>query len=71
LYRGRPRGIVSAGVEEPNALIQLAGSYSEGMLPATTTSPATSPTRRSPRSAGVGSPRRSTSNAASSPRSAA
>ncbi|MHC5908511.1 2Fe-2S iron-sulfur cluster-binding protein, partial [Streptomyces sp. S6] len=36
LYRGRPRGIVSAGVEEPNALIQLAGSYSEGMLPATT-----------------------------------
>ncbi|MET8976945.1 sarcosine oxidase subunit alpha family protein [Streptomyces sp. NPDC004539] len=36
LYRGRPRGIVSAGVEEPNALIQLDGSYSEGMLPATT-----------------------------------
>jgi len=36
LYRGRPRGIVSAGVEEPNALMQLDGSYSEGMLPATT-----------------------------------
>ena len=36
LYRGRPRGIVSAGVEEPNALIQVDGSYSEGMLPATT-----------------------------------
>ncbi|KPI16978.1 sarcosine oxidase, alpha subunit family [Actinobacteria bacterium OK074] len=37
LYRGRPRGIVTAGVEEPNALLQLGGSYSEGMLPATTT----------------------------------
>ncbi|MEU0943454.1 sarcosine oxidase subunit alpha family protein [Streptomyces canus] len=36
LYRCRPRGIVSAGVEEPNALVQLGGSYSEGMLPATT-----------------------------------
>ncbi|MER5544008.1 sarcosine oxidase subunit alpha family protein [Streptomyces sp. NPDC002589] len=36
LYRGRPRGIVSAGVEEPNALLQLAGSCSESMLPATT-----------------------------------
>ncbi|MGC0336228.1 sarcosine oxidase subunit alpha family protein [Streptomyces sp. SLBN-8D4] len=36
LYRGRPRGIVSAGVEEPNALVQLGGSHSEGMLPATT-----------------------------------
>ncbi|MCF1592272.1 sarcosine oxidase subunit alpha family protein [Streptomyces muensis] len=36
LYRGRPRGIVAAGVEEPNALVQLDGSYSEGMLPATT-----------------------------------
>ncbi|MFE7275511.1 sarcosine oxidase subunit alpha family protein [Streptomyces sp. NPDC057623] len=36
LYRGRPRGIVSAGVEEPNALLQIAGSCSEGMLPATT-----------------------------------
>ncbi|WP_200307864.1 sarcosine oxidase subunit alpha family protein [Streptomyces adelaidensis] len=37
LYRGRPRGIVSAGVEEPNALLQLDGPHSEGMLPATTT----------------------------------
>ncbi|MFG2222756.1 sarcosine oxidase subunit alpha family protein [Streptomyces sp. NPDC048644] len=36
LYRGRPRGIVAAGVEEPNALLQLAGPCSEGMLPATT-----------------------------------
>ncbi|MFD0032875.1 sarcosine oxidase subunit alpha family protein [Streptomyces sp. NPDC127172] len=36
LYRGRPRGIVSAGVEEANALVQLGGSCSEGMIPATT-----------------------------------
>ncbi|EST35536.1 sarcosine oxidase subunit alpha family protein [Streptomyces roseochromogenus] len=36
LYRHRPRGIVSAGVEEPNALVQLEGPCSEGMLPATT-----------------------------------
>jgi sarcosine oxidase subunit alpha len=36
LYGGRPRGIVAAGVEEPNALVQLDGSCSEGMLPATT-----------------------------------
>ncbi|MGW0417787.1 sarcosine oxidase subunit alpha family protein [Streptomyces sp. NPDC003015] len=36
LYRGRPRGIVAAGVEEPNALVQLGGPCSEGMLPATT-----------------------------------
>jgi sarcosine oxidase subunit alpha len=35
LYRGRPRGIVAAGVEEPNALLQLDGPCSEGMLPAT------------------------------------
>ncbi|MFJ2717162.1 sarcosine oxidase subunit alpha family protein [Streptomyces sp. NPDC087437] len=35
LYRGRPRGIVSAGVEEPNALLQLDGPCSESMLPAT------------------------------------
>ncbi|MGW5697461.1 2Fe-2S iron-sulfur cluster-binding protein, partial [Streptomyces asiaticus] len=35
IYRGRPRGIVAAGVEEPNALVQLGGSCSEGMLPAT------------------------------------
>ncbi|MBD0844625.1 sarcosine oxidase subunit alpha family protein [Streptomyces sp. TRM68416] len=36
LYRGRPRGIVAAGVEEPNALVQIDGPHSEGMLPATT-----------------------------------
>ncbi|MHC3467449.1 sarcosine oxidase subunit alpha family protein [Streptomyces sp. 7R007] len=36
LYRGRPRGIVTAGVEEPNALLQVTGPCSEGMLPATT-----------------------------------
>ncbi len=36
LYRRRPRGIVAAGVEEPNALVQLAGPCSEPMLPATT-----------------------------------
>ncbi|MEU7382787.1 sarcosine oxidase subunit alpha family protein [Streptomyces sp. NPDC042207] len=36
LYRGRPRGIVSAGVEESNALLQIDGPCSEGMLPATT-----------------------------------
>ncbi|MFM9369973.1 sarcosine oxidase subunit alpha family protein [Streptomyces sp. Da 82-17] len=35
LYRGRPRGIVAAGVEESNALIQVDGHCSEGMLPAT------------------------------------
>lgn len=36
LYRGRPRGIVAAGVEEPNALLQIDGPHAEGMLPATT-----------------------------------
>ncbi|MEU7721195.1 sarcosine oxidase subunit alpha family protein [Streptomyces tibetensis] len=36
LYRGRPRGIVAAGVEEPNALVQLDGPCAEGMLPAPT-----------------------------------
>ncbi|WP_406011196.1 sarcosine oxidase subunit alpha family protein [Streptomyces sp. NBC_00637] len=35
IYRGRPRGLVAAGVEEPNALLQLGGSCSEGMVPAT------------------------------------
>ncbi|GDY59962.1 hypothetical protein SVIO_105850 [Streptomyces violaceusniger] len=35
IYRGRPRGIVAAGVEEPNALVRIEGSCSEGMLPAT------------------------------------
>ncbi|MET9393599.1 2Fe-2S iron-sulfur cluster-binding protein [Streptomyces sp. NPDC006624] len=36
LYRGRPRGIVTAGVEEPNALLRLDGPCAESMLPATT-----------------------------------
>ncbi|MER7398531.1 sarcosine oxidase subunit alpha family protein [Streptomyces sp. NPDC000151] len=36
IYRGRPRGITAAGVEEPNALLQIDGPCSEGMLPATT-----------------------------------
>jgi sarcosine oxidase subunit alpha len=36
IYRGRPRGIMTAGVEEPNALLQVDGPCSEGMLPATT-----------------------------------
>ena len=36
IYRGRPRGIVAAGVEEPNALLQVAGEVSEPMLTATT-----------------------------------
>ncbi|MFF0905694.1 UNVERIFIED_CONTAM: sarcosine oxidase subunit alpha family protein [Kocuria sp. CPCC 205316] len=40
LYLGRPRGIVSAGVEEPNALVKVAArtgaDVDESMLPATT-----------------------------------
>ncbi|WP_055554542.1 sarcosine oxidase subunit alpha family protein [Streptomyces sp. NBRC 110028] len=36
IYRGRPRGIVTAGAEEPGALVQIDGPCSEGMLPATT-----------------------------------
>ncbi|MGW2328349.1 sarcosine oxidase subunit alpha family protein [Streptomyces sp. NPDC001700] len=36
IYRGRPRGIVAAGVEEPNALLRIDGPCAEGMLPATT-----------------------------------
>ncbi|MFI7067989.1 sarcosine oxidase subunit alpha family protein [Kribbella sp. NPDC050124] len=35
IYRGRPRGIVAAGVEEPNALLQIGGDCSEPMVPAT------------------------------------
>jgi sarcosine oxidase subunit alpha len=35
MYRGRPRGIVAAGVEEPNALLQVLGDCSEPMVPAT------------------------------------
>ncbi|MFF9038873.1 sarcosine oxidase subunit alpha family protein [Streptomyces sp. NPDC014892] len=33
---GRPRGIFSAGVEEPNAIIQIEEPFPEPMLPATT-----------------------------------
>ncbi|MEO7123599.1 MAG: sarcosine oxidase subunit alpha family protein [Lacisediminihabitans sp.] len=36
IYRGRPRGIVTAGVEEPNALIRINGRCAESMLPAPT-----------------------------------
>ncbi len=36
IYRGRPRGIVAAGVEEPNALVRVEGPCSESMLQATT-----------------------------------
>ncbi|MEU1799768.1 sarcosine oxidase subunit alpha family protein [Streptomyces sp. NPDC019937] len=36
IYRGRPRGIVTAGAEEPGALVRIDGPCSEGMLPATT-----------------------------------
>ncbi|MGO4604071.1 FAD-dependent oxidoreductase [Terrabacter sp. 2YAF2] len=36
IYRGRPRGILSAGVEEPNAFVLVRGEHDESMLPATT-----------------------------------
>lgn len=40
LYLGRPRGVMTAGVEEPNALLRVqprfTGDISESMLPATT-----------------------------------
>ncbi|MGC0316563.1 sarcosine oxidase subunit alpha family protein [Kitasatospora acidiphila] len=36
LHRGRPRGIATAGVEEPNALVQIDGPCSEPMRLATT-----------------------------------
>ncbi|MEX5296007.1 sarcosine oxidase subunit alpha family protein [Kocuria sp. CPCC 205268] len=40
MYLGRPRGIMSAGVEEPNALVKVAArteaDVAESMLPATT-----------------------------------
>ncbi len=36
IYRGRPRGIMAAGVEEPNALLQVGGDCAEPMVPATT-----------------------------------
>jgi sarcosine oxidase, subunit alpha len=35
IHRGRPRGIFSAGVEEPNALVQVLGDRSEPSVPAT------------------------------------
>ncbi|MEU4229100.1 2Fe-2S iron-sulfur cluster-binding protein [Nonomuraea sp. NPDC026600] len=35
IYQGRPRGIFSAGVEEPNALLQVGAEISEPMVPAT------------------------------------
>jgi len=35
LYLGRARGIVAAGAEEPNALLQVGGDCSEPMVPAT------------------------------------
>ncbi|TAM66261.1 MAG: FAD-dependent oxidoreductase [Microbacteriaceae bacterium] len=34
IYLGRPRGIMTAGVEEPNALIRVNGRCAESMLPA-------------------------------------
>jgi sarcosine oxidase, subunit alpha len=36
IYLDRPRGIFTAGVEEPNALLRLSGPCAESMLPATT-----------------------------------
>ncbi|MDP3891052.1 sarcosine oxidase subunit alpha family protein [Nocardioides sp.] len=35
IYRNRPRGIMAAGVEEPNALLQTGGDCPEPMVPAT------------------------------------
>ncbi|MEU3711246.1 2Fe-2S iron-sulfur cluster-binding protein [Streptomyces catenulae] len=36
LHRGRPRGIVGAGVEDPGTLLRIEGPCAESMLPATT-----------------------------------
>jgi len=36
IYLGRPRGIMTAGVEEPNAIVRMNGGYGESQLPATT-----------------------------------
>lgn len=36
IYLGRPRGILTAGIEEPNALIRVNGQCAESMLPAPT-----------------------------------
>lgn len=35
IYRGRPRGILAAGGEEPNALVQVLGEHSEPSVTAT------------------------------------
>jgi sarcosine oxidase, subunit alpha len=37
IHRNRARGVLAAGVEEPNALLQVSAPWSEPMLPATTT----------------------------------
>ena len=37
IYRGRPRGVMSSGVEEPNAFVRINGEYGESMQPATIT----------------------------------
>ncbi|HWC24476.1 MAG TPA: 2Fe-2S iron-sulfur cluster-binding protein [Flexivirga sp.] len=37
IYRGRPRGVMSSGVEEPNAFVRVNGEYGESMQPATST----------------------------------
>lgn len=36
IYRDRPRGILTAGVDEPNAFVLVKGAHDESMLPATT-----------------------------------
>src|SRR3954447_1328049 len=36
IYLRRPRGVMSAGVEEPNAFVRVNGEHNESMLPATT-----------------------------------
>ncbi len=36
IYLRRPRGVMTAGVEEPNAFVRVNGAHNESMLPATT-----------------------------------
>lgn len=36
IYRARPRGPLTAGVEEPNAFVRVYGDHHESMVPATT-----------------------------------
>ncbi len=36
IYLGRPRGVMTAGVEEPNAFVRVNDAHNESMLPATT-----------------------------------